>query len=93
MNRDRKYATVAGLLFIIGTVPGVLSLGLLGSLPTASDYLVKLSSNAGRVTLSAFFIFIMALACSGIAVAMYPVLKRYYPALALSSVCFRVIEG
>ena len=43
----------------------------------APDYLVKISANENQVMMrSALLILIMALACAGIALALYPILKK-----------------
>jgi len=86
-------ARIVGILFIIGTAAGVLGLGVLGSTLGDPDYLIKMSANESQVLLGAFFIFIMAIACAGIVIPMYPILRKYNEALALGAVGFRLIEG
>jgi hypothetical protein len=93
MNSDRKAAMAAGTLFIVGTVAGIISAGSAKGLLDSADSLLKIPQNEQRVLAGALFQFIMAAACSGIAVTMYPVLKRAKPALALGSVAFRLLEG
>jgi hypothetical protein len=93
MNSDRKAAIAAGALFIVGTAAGIISAGSAKGLLDSADSLQKIPQNEQRVLLGALFQFIMAIACSGIAATMYPVLKRAKPALALGSVVFRLLEG
>lgn len=59
----------------------------------ASDYLIKVSENESRIIISALLLFVAEVACAGIAVSMYPTLRRYKEGLALGSVCFRMIEA
>lgn len=44
------------------------------------------------VVTGALIEFLQAAAAAGIAIALYPILKKYSRPLALGSVCFRVIE-
>ncbi len=37
--------------------------------------------------------FIMGVACAGIGLALYPILKKYNVGLAIGAVGFRIIEG
>jgi hypothetical protein len=92
MNIYRKNAMIAGVLWIIGTVAGILSLPFLGIIDKP-DYLIRIAANENQVRTGAFLILIMALACTGIAIWLYPVLKRQNQALALGSVGFRIIEN
>lgn len=92
MNSYRKTAIIVGVLFIIATVAGVLSLLFTGSL-NAPDYLIKVSANANQVIIGALLVLIMAFACAGIAIWLYPVIRKHNEALALGSVGFRLIEG
>jgi hypothetical protein len=90
---NRKAAAIVGVLFIIGTVSGVLMLPLLGNTLNASDYLTKISANQGQMLIAALLQFIMGVACAGIGLALYPILKNYNESLAIGSVGFRIIEG
>ncbi|MHB9034556.1 MAG: DUF4386 domain-containing protein [Anaerolineae bacterium] len=92
MNYFRKLAISAGILFIIYTSVDVLSFLFLGSV-IAPNYLVSVSENAGLVGAGAFLLLIGGACASGIAISLYPVLKKYNPVLALGSVGFRVSEG
>jgi hypothetical protein len=92
MNSYRKNAISAGVLFIIGTVAGVLSLPFLG-IVDKPDYLTKIAANENQVIIGALLLLIMAFACAGIAIWLYPVLKKQNQALALGSVGFRIIEN
>lgn len=93
MNSDRKAAIAAGTLFIAADAAGVPSLALLNSILGGPDYLAKASADATQLCVGALLVAVMALAGAGIAIAMYPVLRRFSPGLALGSVGFRIIEG
>ncbi len=41
MMSERRAATLIGVLYIIGTVSGVLSLAAIGSITSAPDYLAQ----------------------------------------------------
>ena len=92
MNNFRKNAIIAGALWIIGTVAGVISLPFLGIVDKL-DYLTKIAANENQVIIGALLLLIMAFACAGIAIWLYPVLKKQNQALALGSVGFRIIEN
>ena len=59
----------------------------------APDYLTRISANEDQVLLGALFLLIGAVAAAGIAIALYPVLRKHNEGLALGSVGFRLIEG
>lgn len=90
---DRKTATIVGVLFIVATAANLMSTSLTRSLVTAPDYLKTLSASGNQVLVGALFALIAALASASIAIALYPVLRRYNEGLALGSVGFRLIEG
>jgi uncharacterized protein DUF4386 len=92
MNSNRKIARIAGVLFIIATVTVLVSQLFLGSI-SPSDYLSNISAHQNQVILGALFQVIAAFACAGIAISLYPVLRKYHEGLALGSVCFRTIEA
>ncbi len=90
MNSNRKATTIAGLLYIIGTVAGILSVV---SIVDDTDYLIKVSANENQVIIGAFFQFIMVAAYVGIAISLFPILRKYNEGLALGFVGFRIIAG
>ena len=88
MSTNRRIAVVAGVAFLIATMAQ-----LVGSrwFPQSSAHpvdLTKISANENQFILGAFFQFVGALACPAIAIALYPVLRRYSEGLALGSVGF-----
>ncbi|MBW1789573.1 MAG: DUF4386 domain-containing protein, partial [Deltaproteobacteria bacterium] len=89
MNTYRKTATIVGVLYIIGTVTGVLSVVFTGSILDEPDYLVNVSANANQVILGALFVLIMGLALAMVPVVMFPVSKKHDETLALGYVVFR----
>jgi len=93
MNSSRKIAIIAGVLFIIATVAALLSTVFTKSILDATDYLNKISANENKIAIGAIFRFIAAAASAGIAISLYPILKKYNQGLALGAVGFRVIEG
>jgi len=90
---DRQTATVVGVLFIIGTVSGVLMFPVLGNLLTAPDRLTAIAASEGRMIVASLLKFVMGVACAGIGLALYPVLRKYSGGLAIGAAGFRVIEG
>jgi len=93
MNTNRKIAMIAGTLFILATVAGLAGSNLTGSILDAPDYLGKISSNGNQMMAGALLSFIGAAASAGIAISLYPVLKKYNSGLALGAVGFRLIEA
>ncbi len=93
MNTNRRIAVVAGVAFLIATLAQVAGVALVSPILSAPDYLVSISANESQVVLGALLLFVGALACTGIALALYPVLREYNHGLAIGSVGFRTIEG
>jgi hypothetical protein len=86
-------ARVTGALFIAATAASLIDGALLQPLLTAPDYLTAISLNPGRVTAGAFFQILSGLSCMGIAVALYPVLRRYAESFSLGAVVLRTAEA
>lgn len=93
MNTERKIAIVAGALLIIATVASLVGNGLTGSILSASDFLTRISANGNPIIASALLTFIAAAASAGIAISLYPVLRKHHEGLALGAVGFRLIEA
>jgi len=88
-NTNRRTATIVGVLFIIGTVAGVLSKVVTWGLLDAPDYLNMVASNASRAMLGALLVLVMGLALAMVPAMMFPILKRQNEALAIGYVIFR----
>jgi hypothetical protein len=94
MNGDRSTATIVGILYIIGTLAGVLSMIVSAGLLDGPDYLNVVASNASRAQLVALLVLVMGLPLAMIPAMMYPILKRHNEALAIGYVIFRgALEG
>jgi hypothetical protein len=89
MNTYRKTAIIVGVLFIIGTVAGALSLPFLGGFIDDPDYLINVSANANQVIIGVLLILIMGFALAMVPVMLFPIFKKHNEALALGSVVFR----
>ena len=92
MNTYRKTAITVGILFIVCTVTSILGPSLAISI-NSPDYLNQLAGNPDQIIIAALLEFIWAAAGAGIAIGLYPLLKKYNGALALGSVGFRVVEN
>jgi hypothetical protein len=94
MRSIRKNAIIVGVLFIVATVASVLG-KVVFSQPVldAPNYLTGLVANENQVIIGAVLGLIAAFACAGIAIWLYPILKKQHEALALGSVGFRIIES
>ena len=94
MDTNRRIAVVVGVLFITATVADVISrVALVQPILSAPVDLTKISANENQVLLGALLLLIGAAAAAGIAIALYPVLRKHNEGLALGSVGFRLIEG
>ncbi len=92
MNSTRKIAVITGVIFIIATLMGpILAAPLIPDL-TGTDYLTRVSAHPNQVAAGVLLSIIGYFACAGIAIVMYPVLKKCNAGLALGSVVFRTIE-
>ena len=89
----RRNAVIAGVLFIIGTVSGVISAAICLPVWNAPDYLLRLSANESLINLGTILQFIMAISCAGISIALYPILKKFSEGLAIGAVGFRLVEN
>jgi hypothetical protein len=93
MNSNRMYAVIVGVLFIIGTVTGTIAAIIGKPILDAPDYLTNISANESQIIIVAFLVFLMGVACAGIGLALYPIMKKYSTGLAIGVVGFRVAEG
>jgi len=94
MNTYRKTAIIVGVLFIIGTVAGILSVVLTGPILGDPDYLIKVAANENQIIMGALLVLIMGFPLAMVPVMLFPILKKHNEVLALGSVVFRgVLEA
>ena len=90
MKTERRIALWVGVLYIIGTVAGVLSVVSAGSpLLGADDYLTKIADNENQMYLGTLFVLTMGVSLAIIPAVIYPVLKKHNEILAVGYVIFR----
>lgn len=89
MTSNKETARIVGVLFIIGTVAGVLSVGFLNPILDNPDYLIKVTENKNQVIIGALLVLIMGLALAMVPVMVFPIFKKHNEALALGYVVFR----
>ena len=89
MSANRKIAIIVGVLFIIGTVAGVLGMVVGGRFLNAPDLLNTVAANASQVGLQALLVLVMGVALAMIPAMVFPILKGQNEALAIGYVIFR----
>jgi hypothetical protein len=103
MNTYRKNAVMAGTLYFLGTVFGVLS-GVIGGEVLSSlsfgkplvgvDMLGLAAANSSRITGGAFLILMMGISLVAMTVFLYPIFRKDSEELATGMVLFRgALEG
>ncbi len=90
MGSLRKTSLVAGLLYLL-TFVSIPTLGLYASV-RSPNYITSLGPDT-PVILGAILEMIVALACIGTAVTLYPVLKRQNEGIAMGFVGVRILEA
>jgi hypothetical protein len=98
MNSTRKTAVAVGILYILATVAGVLSVAPANALFSAPNMLNAIAANEGQLITVAGLLFIMSIAVAGVALMIYPILKQdtdtvTKKGLALSYLGSRIMEG
>ena len=76
MNSNKRTARIVGVLFITATVSAVLSGLLTGPVLDDPDYLINVSANENQVRIAALLELILAVSVVGIAVILFPILKK-----------------
>jgi hypothetical protein len=91
MSSTRKTALVAGIFYLI-TFISIPTLALYGPVKNHRDWILG-SGGHTAVLVGGFLEVIVALACIGTAVTLYPVVKRQNEGFALGFVTTRVLEA
>jgi hypothetical protein len=93
MKTYRTNALMAGVLYIVGTAAGILSVYVVGGFPD-EDFLARMAADPSRITLGAFLILIMGFSLAAMTLFLYPVFRKDSEPLAMGMVLFRgAFEG
>ena len=92
MDSLRKTALVAGALYLITFATSIPARILFGPVRNDPNYIVGPGADA-QVLFAGFLDVMLALACFGTAVGLYPVVKRQNQGVALGFVGSRVLEA
>lgn len=93
MPPDRRAALTAGALLIVASVAALLASAVEHPVLTGTGYLAKIAENAGQVSAGGLLEFLEAGTSAGIAMALYPVLRKRSEGLALGAVALRTLEA
>jgi hypothetical protein len=88
MDTNRKNTIITGALYLVGFIAGILSIA---SAVDDPEYLIKTAANANKTLFAALFQFVMIIAYLGIAITLYPIVKKFNERLALGFLSFRII--
>ena len=93
MNANRKTAIIVGILFLTATATFMLGdSGLIESILDDPDYLITVSENKSQVIIGMLIAFIDGIAIVGIAIFLFPILKKHSEPIALGYVSVRIAE-
>jgi hypothetical protein len=88
---NRKTAVIVGILFIIGTVSGILSNGVIASIKAGSTYPLNVSASQSQWIIGTLLILLMGYPLAMIPVLLYPIFKKHNEVLAFGAILFRGI--
>jgi hypothetical protein len=93
-NTYRSTAVIVGVLFIIGTVAGILSGVVTGPILDGAEYIERVAANEGKIILGALLVLVMGFPLAMIPAMLFPIFKKENEVLALGAVIFRgVLEA
>lgn len=89
MDTNRKTAVMVGVLFIIGTVSGILSGVVTAPIRAGSNYPLNVSASEPQWIIGTLLVMLMGLSLAMIPVLLYPIFKKHNEVLASGAVLFR----
>jgi hypothetical protein len=93
LDSNKRTARTVGILFLIAMVTSLGGGIWLESIINASDYLTTISIDKISVLIGVFLELINCVAVIGIAVLLFPILKKQNEAMALGYVGIRIVEA
>ena len=92
INPHRRTAVFVGAMFLISTATFILSNALITPLLGSHNFLVTVAAHSQLMIVATLIALIEGTATVGITLALYPILKRQHPALALGYAAMRIAE-
>jgi hypothetical protein len=89
MNTYRKTAVIVGILFIIGTVSGVLAGVVTAPIRAGSTYPLNIAASETQWIIGTLLVLLMGLSLAMVPVLLYPIFKKHNEVLAFGAVLFR----
>ena len=86
---NSKTAVIVGILFIIGTVSGVLAGVLTAPIRAGATYPLNVDANETQWIIGTLLTLLMGLSLAMVPVLLYPIFKKHNEVLAFGSVLFR----
>jgi hypothetical protein len=93
MTATRKIAIVVGLFYLTANIAGPIAYSFELPILNAPNYLTKIAANETKILFAALLELSMAVAVAGIAIAVYPVLRKQSASIAIGFVAARIIEA
>src|SRR5438876_12043693 len=91
-NPHRRTAVLVGALFLLSTATFIVSNVLMTPILGSHNLLAAVAGHAQLMIAATLIALIEGTATAGLAVALYPILKRQHPALALGYAGMRIAE-
>jgi hypothetical protein len=86
---NRKTAVMVGILFIIGTVSGILAGVFTAPIHAGSMYPLNISASETQWIIGTLLILLMGLSLAMVPVLLYPIFRKHNEVLAFGAVLFR----
>lgn len=89
MNTYRKTAVVVGILFIIGTVSGILAGAFTAPIRVGATYPLNIDASETQWIFGTLLVLLMGLSLAMVPVLLYPILRKHNEVVAFGGVLFR----
>lgn len=90
MDLVKSKTRLAGFLFFVGMLAGIFSVS---PAIDSTEFLTKAAANPNQVIIAAIFQFVMSLAYVGIAILLYPIIKKFGDSLSIGFLSLRIIAA
>jgi hypothetical protein len=91
IGTNRKTAIIVGILFIVGTVSGILAGVFTAPIRAESTYPLNIYASETEWIIGTLLVLLMGLSLAMLPVLLYPIFKKHNEVLAFGSVLFRGI--